>query len=125
MMMAGERILIVEDEFLIRATLVEVLEDEGYEVVAADSGEAALDLLRADGGVALLMTDVNLGGSMNGTTLAAAARSVRGEIPVVFMTGRPDQLPPLSPGREAFVNKPYTTNEVTEAVRSLLPGGAG
>ncbi len=118
--MAGERILIVEDEFLIRATLVEVLEDEGYEVIAADSGEEALDLLRADGGIALMMTDMQLSGAMDGLTLASAARGVRGGMPVIFMTGRPDRVPLLDPHTEAMVSKPYTSSEITAAVARLL-----
>lgn len=118
--MAGERILIVEDEFLIRATLVEVLEDEGYEVVAAESGEAALDLLRSDGGIVLMMTDMHLAGAMDGTTLAAAARGVRGGMPVIFMTGRPDRVPELNAATEAMVSKPYTSSDITAAITRLL-----
>ncbi len=118
--MAGERIMIVEDEFLIRATLVEVLEDEGYEVIAAESGEEALELLRSDGGIALMMTDMQLGGDMDGLTLASAARGVRGGMPVIFMTGRPDRVPSLNPAIEAMVSKPYTSSEITGAIARLL-----
>jgi DNA-binding response OmpR family regulator len=118
--MAGERILIVEDEVLIRATLVEVLEDEGYEVVAAESGEEALELMRADGGIALMLTDMHLAGAMDGVTLAAAARGTRGGMPVIFMTGRPDRVPVLNPETEAMVSKPYTGAEITAAIARLL-----
>ncbi len=112
--------MIVEDEFLIRATLVEVLEDEGYEVIAAETGEEALDLLRSDGGIALMMTDMQLGGEMDGLTLSSAARGVRGGLPVIFMTGRPDRVPSLDPATEAMVSKPYTSNEITNAITRLL-----
>jgi DNA-binding response OmpR family regulator len=118
--MAGEIILIVEDEFLIRATLVEVLEDEGYEVVAAESGEEALDIIRANGGIALMMTDMTLAGAMDGVTLASAARGVRAGLPVIFMTGRPDRVPSLDPAIEAMVSKPYTGSEITAAITRLL-----
>ena len=118
--MAGERILIVEDEFLIRATLVEVLEDEGYEVVAAESGEEALDLVRSDGGIALVMTDMHLAGAMDGVTLSSAVRGVRGGMPVIFMTGRPDRVPALNAETEAMVSKPYTSSDITAAITRLL-----
>ena len=118
--MAGERILIVEDEFLIRATLVEVLEDEGYEVVAAESGEAALELVNADGGIALMMTDMHLAGAMDGVTLASAVRGLRGGMPVIFMTGRPDRVPALDPAMEAMVSKPYTSGDMIAAIARLL-----
>jgi CheY-like chemotaxis protein len=118
--MAGERILIVEDEFLIRATLVEVLEDEGYSVVAAESGEAAMELVRADSAIAVMMTDMHLAGAMDGVTLAAAARGVRRTLPVVFMTGRPDRVPALNPATEAMVSKPYTSGDIIAAITRLL-----
>jgi CheY-like chemotaxis protein len=118
--MAGERILIVEDEFLIRATLVEVLEDEGYEVIAAESGEEALELVRSDGGIALVMTDMHLAGAMDGVTVAAAVRGIRAGMPVVFMTGRPDRVPRMNPDIEAMVSKPYTSAEITAAISRLL-----
>jgi CheY-like chemotaxis protein len=118
--MPGQRILIVEDEFLIRATLVEVLADEGYEVIAAESGEEALELVRSDGGIALVMTDMNLAGAMDGVTVAAAVRGVRPGMPVVFMTGRPDRVPPMNPETEAMVSKPYTSVEITAAITRLL-----
>jgi CheY-like chemotaxis protein len=118
--MAGERILIVEDEFLIRATLVEVLEDERYEVVAAESGEEALDIIRADGGIALMMTDMHLAGNMDGLTLASAVRGIRGALPVVYMTGRPDRVPALDAATEAMVSKPYTSSEIISAINRLL-----
>jgi CheY-like chemotaxis protein len=118
--MAGERILIVEDEFLIRATLVEVLEDEGYEVLAAESGEEALEVVRSDGGIVLMMTDMSLAGAMDGVTLASAVRGLRGGLPVIFMTGRPDRVPALDPQIEAMVSKPYTSSEITGAITRLL-----
>ena len=118
--MAGERILIVEDEFLIRATLVEVLEDEGYEVIAAESGEEALEIVRSDGGIVLMMTDMHLAGAMDGVTLASAVRGLRGGFPVVFMTGRPDRVPELDPSIEAMVSKPYTSSEIIGAITRLL-----
>ncbi len=112
--------MIVEDEFLIRATLVEVLEDEGYEVVATESGEEALELVRSDGGIALMLTDMHLAGPMDGVTLAAAVRGVRGGMPVIFMTGRPDRVPALDPRTEAMVSKPYSASDIVGAMAHLL-----
>jgi CheY-like chemotaxis protein len=119
--MAGERILIVEDEYLIRATVSEMLEDHGYEVIAADNGEEALDMLRSDGGVAILITDMSLAGGMDGRTLAAAARGLRGALPVIFMTGRPESIGPLDPATDAVVAKPYTSAELVAAITKFLP----
>ena len=57
------RILVVEDEFLIRLTLTEALSDEGFEVLEAETGDAALPMLAAASGIRLLLTDIQLPGS--------------------------------------------------------------
>jgi CheY-like chemotaxis protein len=118
--MDGGHILIVEDEFLIRATLAEMLEDAGHGVVAVDSGEEALTLLGVDHSIVLMMTDMSLAGGMNGLTLASAARGLRANLPVIFVTGRPDMAPPPDDSPTAVVAKPYTSSEVVGAVSKLL-----
>ena len=70
----GPRVLIVEDEFLIRMTLAEALGDEGFDVVEAETGDAALPILRADPEIRLLLTDIQLPGVLNGKSLAQKAR---------------------------------------------------
>jgi CheY-like chemotaxis protein len=114
------RILIVEDEFLIRATLADMLEDAGHEVVAAESGEEALQVLGADHGIALMMTDLGLAGGMNGLTLASAARGLRSGLPIIFVTGRPDLAPTTDGANSAVVGKPYTSSDIVSAVARLL-----
>jgi DNA-binding response OmpR family regulator len=118
--MAHERILIVEDDFLIRATLAETLEDDGFEVLAAESGEQAVDIVRADSGINLLMTDLALAGGMNGQTLAAEIRGLVPNIPIIFMTGRPDMVAGLNGPRDLIVSKPYMPSSLSAAARQLL-----
>ena len=119
----GPRILIVEDEFLVRLTLVEALADEGYQVVEAASGDEALALLQADPAISMLMTDVQLPGSLDGPGLVRAAREHRSDLPAVFMTGRPDALAgSLTPERDALLAKPYLPSEATRIVRRLISG---
>ncbi len=114
------RILVVEDEFLIRLTLVEALTDEGFDVIEAESGDAALPILLGDPTIGVLLTDIQLPGTLNGTRLAQRARETRPGLPVLFMTGRPD------PGAEVgaaphngYISKPYTLTEICRAVRRL------
>jgi CheY-like chemotaxis protein len=114
------RILIVEDEFLIRATLAEILEDAGHDVLAAESGEEALAVLQADPGIALMMTDMSLAGGMNGLTLLGKARAMRSHMPVIFVTGRPDLAPANDGSPTAVVAKPYTSHDIINAVSRLL-----
>ncbi len=114
------RILIVEDEFLVRLTLAEALADEGFEVLEADSGDEALRLLQADASIALLLTDIQLPGKLNGLNLARLARETRPELPAIFMTGRPDTMAgSLHSDRDTFIAKPYLPSEVAAAARRL------
>ena len=114
------RVLVVEDEFLIRMTLAEALGDEGFEVVEAETADAALPLLTSDREIRLLLTDIQLPGVLNGRTLATKAREHVPNLPVIFMTGRPD--PGDKPtATELFIAKPYTLDDICKAARQL-PG---
>ena len=115
------RVLIVEDEFLIRLTLSEVLADEGYEVLEAESGDEALSLMSQTPDIAILLTDLQLPGSLDGRALAVRARQSYPTLPVIFMTGRPDVLagqPAAS--HEMYIAKPYLPSEICVAVKRML-----
>jgi len=79
-------ILVVEDEALVRMLLVEALAEQGYAVLEAEDGEAALSVLGDAGDIDLLATDVGLPGP-NGRQIAEIAREQRPELKVLFMTG--------------------------------------
>lgn len=119
------RVLVVEDEFLIRLTLVEALSDEGFEVLEAETADAALPILQSDPDIRLLLTDIQLPGLLNGRALAVKARENLPNLPVIFMTGR------LEPGDEArhsahdvFINKPYTLADICQAAKRLTAQNA-
>ncbi len=117
------RILIVEDEFLIRLTLSEVLSDEGYEVLEAETGDDALEILTDIPEISVLLTDIQLPGKLDGRALVAHARQTRPDLPVIFMTGRPDTIAgQLSHANEMFVAKPYLPSEICRAVKRMLGG---
>ena len=114
------RILVVEDEFLIRLTLVEALGDEGFDVIEAESGDDALPLLQSDPAIGLLLTDIQLPGSLDGRSLARRAREGRPSLPVLYVTGRPDPAAEAaSAANERYISKPYTLTDICAAVRSL------
>jgi PAS domain S-box-containing protein len=83
----GEAVLVVDDEELVRMLVVEVLEELGY--VTYEAGEAASSLrtLKSSARIDLLVTDIGLPGEMNGRQLADAARALRPELKVLFITG--------------------------------------
>ena len=118
---AASRLLLVEDEFLIRLTLSETLIDDGFEVVEAEDGGAALALLAQQQEIALMLTDIQLPGGLDGHALAAKVRSLRPGLPVIFMSGRPAGAPPTS-RLDTYVSKPYSPAAVSATVRRILQG---
>ena len=82
----AETILVVEDDSDVRAYLADVLRGLDYHVVTAPNAEAALDLLRSDKPVDLLLTDIIMPG-WNGRDLSNQAERLRPGLRVLFMTG--------------------------------------
>ena len=116
----GPRILVVEDELLIRMTLAEALGDEGFDVVEAETADLALPILRADRGIRLLLTDIQLPGTMNGRVLAARARETLPDLPIIFMSGRSEPVEARGATRlEVYISKPYTLEAICAAARRL------
>jgi CheY-like chemotaxis protein len=117
----GSRVLIVEDEFLIRLTLAEVLSDEGYTVIEAETADEAVKLLQAGPPIDVLLTDIQLPGQLDGKALVRHVRETQPDLPVIFMTGRPDTMDGRSPdSKEVYVAKPYLPSEICAAVRRML-----
>lgn len=82
------QVLLVEDERLIRDLLQGALEDGGFEVAHANSGDAAIDALQnRPGEFAGVVTDIDLGGGTTGWDVGHAARRATPVIAVVYMSG--------------------------------------
>jgi two-component system, response regulator PdtaR len=110
-------ILIVEDDILANEHLEFILRQAGYEVLSATSADEAAELLEDHEDVQLLVTDINLPGTMNGLKLAAAAKARRPAMNIIIVTGysapKNDEIPPGS----LFIPKPYNARKMIEAVR--------
>lgn len=81
-----KKILLVEDDQVVRLLTLEVLEEFGYQVLPFEEAPGALEALRGDEHFDLLMTDVGLPG-MDGRQLVRAARQLRPTLPVLFASG--------------------------------------
>jgi two-component system, cell cycle sensor histidine kinase and response regulator CckA len=120
---AGTTILVVEDEHALRAAIRRLLQNEGYRVIEAENGAAALEVLNApsSAGVALVLTDLRMP-VMDGRQFAAALARVRPDLPIVFMSGFTAQLMDMrlvSP-HLAFLAKPFKNDALLAAVRDQL-----
>ena len=114
------RILVVEDEYLIRFSLVEVLVDAGFRVLEADDAESALRLAATDGPVDLVLTDLQLPGALDGAALIAQLREGQPGLPVIFTTGRPDRAEHLRSGRDRVIGKPFQFADICAAVTEMI-----
>jgi CheY-like chemotaxis protein len=121
---AAEKItvLVVDDDELVATSTVEMLKDLGHEVIEANSGDRALDILREPRPIDLLVTDYAMP-RMNGAQLAAAARQIRPGLKVILATGYAE-LPAGGPVPHRIA-KPYRQDEMAEAVRKVLSGASG
>ncbi len=121
---AGESVLVVEDEPVVRDLIVEVLHELGYRVLQARDGLSGLAVLRSPERVDLLVTDVGLPG-MNGPDLADAARVTRPALKVLFITGYAETgsatSGSLDPGM-AMMTKPFSADALTARVRGMIEG---
>ncbi|MEP2715338.1 ATP-binding protein [Pseudophaeobacter sp.] len=84
---AGLKLLLAEDEEEVRSTLENILERAGYQVTAAPSGDDAFAAFAEDPSFDLLLTDIVMPGTLQGTSLAKALRARWPDLPVVFMSG--------------------------------------
>lgn len=113
------RVLIVEDDSLIRQSVADYLTDAGFEVLEACSGDEALDLLAAHEPVDIVFTDVHMPGQSNGNKVGLIAKQLRPGLPVIHASGYPQADAP--PGAaDLFIPKPYGLAEVLVAIRRLL-----
>ena len=118
------RILLVDDEDLLREVLAEQLEDAGYEVQMVANGADALALLAADERVDLLITDLSMPG-MDGLAVIRAARDVRPGLPTVLLTGYAGESAAIAAdaattGSFSLLRKPIRLRELTDRLQSLL-----
>jgi PAS domain S-box-containing protein len=118
---AGETVLVVEDETVVRSLVVEVLSELGYQVIEAHDGPSGLAILQSARQIDLLVTDIGLPG-LNGRQVADAGRQLRPEIKVLFMTGYAENAALasgfLEPGME-MITKPFTLESLAARVKQI------
>lgn len=115
------RVLLIEDDDLIRISLSLGLEDHGFEVVEAATGEAGIDLLAGGMDAPVVVTDIDLGAGCDGFAVARQVHQRWPDRAVVFISGRigvPADCP-LS-GRDAYLPKPFAVVQLASLARNLM-----
>ncbi|CAI8718240.1 two-component system, cell cycle sensor histidine kinase and response regulator CckA [Pseudomonas sp. IT-196MI5] len=119
---AGETVMLVEDDAAVRMLVLDLLKELGYRAHEAEDAKGALPVLESDLRVDLLVTDVGLPG-MNGRQLAEIARQYRPELKVLFMTGYAE----IAAERQGFledgmdmVAKPFSIDLLANKIRTMI-----
>ncbi len=120
-----DTILLVEDEDAVRSFAARALRMRGYTVMEASGGEAALDIVRRhQGGIDLLISDVVMP-NMDGPTLVRAARRLRPEMRIIYMSGYAEEA--FRRNEETaehmhFLAKPFGLKQLVAKVKDVLSG---
>ncbi|WP_159992496.1 response regulator [Roseomonas sp. 18066] len=116
------RLLLVEDEIMVRTVTREVFEEGGFEVVEAGTGDEAIRLLDHLDQVDILVTDVRMPGRCDGVDVVHHARFRFPQIPVIVATGYAanirERLKPFSP-EAVLIEKPYRLDRLAALARHL------
>ena len=121
--LAGEVVLLVEDDRPLRRMVGIQLQSLGYTVLEAEDGKGALAILQSSCDIDLLLTDVVLAQSPSGTELAAKARELRPGLKLMFMSGYPniEELRRASQQDDIILlRKPFRRDDVAVQVRKAL-----
>jgi two-component system, response regulator PdtaR len=106
--------LVVEDEFLVQDWLHGILVDLGFETVVASNADDALKVLEERPDMTLVITDIEMPGSMDGLKLASVIRTRWPPTRLIITTAR--LRPARLPERAHFLSKPYSEADIAQAI---------
>jgi CheY-like chemotaxis protein len=114
-------VLLVEDEPLIQMLAADMLQDEGFDVIMAETADEALKVLEAGTDVQVLFTDVKMPGSLDGIELAEIVHQRWPSVGLLVTSGHMKLSNSDLPDDGHFISKPYTPEQVIQHVREVTP----
>src|SRR5208282_3263333 len=112
-------VLIVEDEFLLRMDTADTIAAAGFEAVEAANADAAIEILESRLDIAVVFTDIQMPGSIDGLKLARAVRGRWPPIKIVATSGHAHVRESDLPEGGRFLAKPYSPVQVMDVLREL------
>jgi CheY-like chemotaxis protein len=113
-------ILVVEDEFLLRMDAAEMVVAAGFAVVEAANADEAIEILETRSDIAVVFTDIQMPGTMDGLRLARAVRGRWPPIKIVATSGHLTVTETDLPEGGRFLPKPYSAVDVTCVLREVI-----
>jgi CheY-like chemotaxis protein len=113
-------VLIVEDEMMLRMSAVDMVEDAGYTPLEAQDAAEAVAILESRSDVALMCTDIQMPGQMDGVGLAHAVHERWPVIKIIVVSGQLKLHDLDLPPRSRFLGKPLNAGEVIAEMRDMI-----
>ncbi|MET0439658.1 MAG: response regulator [Devosia sp.] len=113
-------ILVVEDEPLVSMALADDLESEGFVVIEAANAAAAVQILESRTDIRIVITDVDMPGTMDGLMLAAAVFARWPPIRIIVVSGHRSVVITDIPDGSVFYSKPYRSAEIIKTMSEML-----
>jgi CheY-like chemotaxis protein len=113
-------VLVVEDEMLLRMRAVDMVEDAGYISVEAVDADEAVAILESRSDIALMFTDIQMAGSMNGLTLAHAVRERWPPIKIILVSGQLKLTNLDIPPGSRFFGKPLDAKDMIAQLQNMI-----
>ena len=118
----SESVLVVDDEPAVRQLIAGILARAGHVVLTANSGQEAIRVLESED-VALVLSDINMPGSISGLELIDALHARRPSLPIILVTGSVDEAnlrEALDRGAAGFITKPFKAVELNRKVETAI-----
>jgi len=113
-------VLLVEDELLVRLTQVEILREAEFWVVEAQDADEAFDLLKKRTDINVVLTDVNMPGSIDGFEFARLVRQGWPDVGVLVISGKVAPKPGDLPEGTHFLQKPIRPDALVNALKQAM-----
>ena len=121
---APPKVLVVEDEMLLRMRAVDIVEDAGFTPIEAVNADEALAILEARSDVDLLFTDIQMPGSMDGLKLAHAVHERWPSIKIILVSGKLTPTDSERPTDSRFFGKPLEVKQMIAEIQEIVGQGA-
>jgi DNA-binding NtrC family response regulator len=121
---AAPKVLVVEDEMMLRMRAVDIVEDAGFTPIEAVNADEALAILESRSDIDLLFTDIQMPGSMDGLKLAHAVHERWPSIKIIMVSGQLTPTEAEKPTNSRFFGKPLEVKQMIAEMQEMIGQGA-
>src|ERR1044072_4677534 len=113
-------VLIVEDEMVLRMRAVDIVEDAGFRSIEAVNADQAISILESRSDISLLLTDIQMPGSLDGLKLAHAVHNRWPAIKIILVSGQVNPSEAERPADSRFFGKPLSIEQMIAELQGMV-----